>query len=99
MVFSSTFGGIFSHFDSSEVYQTSYQDVTWPEGPFSASPDTLRSDVGYWWLTDLTDVTLVSDDTFRRLYWWRWEDDEDDEDDEDHEDHEDHEDDEDDEDD
>ena len=35
-----------------------------------------RSDVSHslshWTLVDLTDVTLVNDDTFRRLYWWRW---------------------------
>ena len=29
-----------------------------------------RSDVVHSWLADLTDVTLVSDDTFRRLGTW-----------------------------
>ena len=38
---------------------------------FLASPDAQEVMwVSQSELADLTDVTLVSDDTFRRLYWW-----------------------------
>ena len=49
--------------------------VSWSNKLFSVAWRS-RSDVSYWvshrTLADLTDVILVSDDTFRRLYWWRW---------------------------
>ena len=40
--------------------------------PFLASQDALElmSSLTESWLADLTDVTLVSDDTFRRLGTW-----------------------------